>query len=91
MAYAPVVRDCASGTNGSAKLGGNKPRGSTGGSPRFGGRNDMHLVRAICGVICTARLLPWAGACPVPVQMCEVRADPIPEKMCESFLKMLQG
>lgn len=34
-------------------LRGNKLRGSTGGRPWFGVRNDIHLAPAICGAICT--------------------------------------
>ena len=34
-------------------LGGNKPRGSTGGRPWFGVINGMQLALAICGAICT--------------------------------------
>ncbi len=76
---ARTVRDCASGTLkagrcGGAKqrrdccgtLGGNKPRGSTGGHPRFGVCNGMHLALAICGAICTRQHSAVGGGAPGP-------------------------
>jgi hypothetical protein len=42
-------------------LSGHKLRGSTGGRPWFGVHRSMQLALAICGAICTGRILPWVG------------------------------
>ncbi len=49
-------------------LGGNKLRGSTGGRPWFGGRNDIRLAPAICGAICTGRCHAVNRTSPVSAQ-----------------------